>query len=67
MNIFLDAPQPFKIPRLRILCLVCTPFLIGLFYSLGSNFLSSLCTLDIRPLSLRVNLVIAVFLVVFPL
>ena len=29
----------------------CTPFLIGLFASLESNFLSSLYILDIRPLS----------------
>jgi hypothetical protein len=31
--------------------LICTPFLIGLFGFLRSNFLSSLYILDIRPLS----------------
>jgi hypothetical protein len=30
---------------------LCTPFLIGLFDSLGSNFLSSLYILNISPLS----------------
>ena len=51
MDISLSASQPFKIPQLRILCLVLYPILIGLFGSLGSNFLSSLYILDINPLS----------------
>ena len=50
LNISLGAFQPFSIPQLRILYL-CTPFLIVLFGSLESNFLSSLYILDISPLS----------------
>ena len=52
LNISLSVSQPFKIPRLRILCLALYPiFKIGLFGSLESNFLSSLYILDISPLS----------------
>jgi hypothetical protein len=47
---FFSASQPFGISQLRILCLGCTPFLIGLFGSLESNSLSSLYILDISPL-----------------
>jgi hypothetical protein len=46
----LGASWPFDIPQLRILCLALYPFLIGLFGSLESNFLSSLYILDISPL-----------------
>jgi hypothetical protein len=47
---FLGASQPFDIPQLRILCLPLYPFFIGLFDSLGSNFLSSSDILDISHL-----------------
>ena len=50
-HFFSSASQPLKIPQLRILCLVLHPFLIGLFGSLESNFLSSLYILDISTLS----------------
>ena len=50
LNISLDASQPFRIPQLRILRLALYPILIGLFDYLESNFLSSLCILDISPL-----------------
>ena len=50
LNISLGASQPFKFPQLRILCLALTPFLIGLFGSLESTFLSSLYLSDISPL-----------------
>jgi hypothetical protein len=46
--ISLGAPRSFEIAQLKILC---TPFLIELFESLESNFLSSLYILDISPLS----------------
>jgi hypothetical protein len=46
----LGASWPFDIPQLRILCLALYPFLIGLFGSLESNFLSSLYILDFKPL-----------------
>ena len=47
-----DISQPFDIPQLRTFCLALYPiFLIGLFDSVVSSFLSSLYTLDIRPLS----------------
>ena len=39
------------IHTLSLYLLLCTPFLIGLFGSLESNFLSSLYILDIIPLS----------------
>ena len=51
LDISLGASLPFNIPQLRILCLALYPILIGLFGSLESNFLSSLCILDISPLS----------------
>jgi hypothetical protein len=51
LNISLGASQPFCIPQLRILCVVVFPILIVLFGSLESTFLSSLCILDISPLS----------------
>ena len=50
LNISLSASQPFTIPHLRILCLAPYPFLIGLFGSLESNFLSSFHILNISPL-----------------
>jgi len=50
-NISLETSQPLDIPQLRIICLVCTKFLIGLFGTLESNFLSSLYILDFSPLS----------------
>jgi hypothetical protein len=49
-NISLGDSWPFNIPQLKILCLACTPFLIGLFGSLESNFLSCLYILNISPL-----------------
>ena len=51
LNISLGASQPFDIPQVKILCLALYPILIGLFGSLGSNFLSSLYILHISPLS----------------
>jgi hypothetical protein len=42
--------RPFDIPQLKILCLTLNPFLIGLFDSLESNFLSSSYILEISPL-----------------
>jgi hypothetical protein len=44
--------QPFEIPLLRIFCLsLYLIFLVGLFGLLVCNFLISLYTLDISPLS----------------
>jgi hypothetical protein len=53
LNISLGASQPFEIPQLRIFFFFSyvPHFLIGLFGSLESNFLSSLYILDISPLS----------------
>ena len=51
LNISLGASQPFDFSQLRILFSPVTHFLIGLFGSLESNFLSSLYILDISPLS----------------
>jgi hypothetical protein len=47
LNIFGGVSGSFKFPQLRILT---SPFLIGLFGSLESSFLSSLYILDISPL-----------------
>ena len=48
---FLGVSQPFDSPQLRgFFVWLCTPILIGLFVTLGSNFLSSLNTLDISLL-----------------
>jgi hypothetical protein len=69
LNIFSGASQPFDIPQLRILCLV-PPFLIELLGCLQSNFLSSLYTLDISPLSdagLVKNLFPICWLLFFPI
>ena len=51
LNISLSASQTFEIPLLRILCLVCNSFLIGLFELLVSNFLSYVFVLDTSSLS----------------
>ena len=51
LNISLGVSQPSGIPQLKILYLALSPFLIGLFGSLESNFSSSLYILDISPLS----------------
>jgi hypothetical protein len=48
---FLGASQPFSIPKLRIFVYLCTPFLTAVFSFLKSKFLSSLCILDVSPLS----------------
>jgi hypothetical protein len=50
LNISLGASQPFEILQLRILCLALYPIFNWLFGFLGSNFLTSLCILDIIPL-----------------
>jgi hypothetical protein len=51
LNISLGAFQPFSLPQLRIFLFSSVPnFLIVLFGSLESNFLSSLYILDISPL-----------------
>ena len=48
----LNTSWPFDIPQLKILCLALFPiFLVQLFVSLDSNFLSSLYILDISPQS----------------
>jgi hypothetical protein len=47
---FFSASPPSNITQLKILCLAMYPFLIELFDSLESNFLSSLYILDISPL-----------------
>ena len=48
----LDASQSFDIPQLKIFLFSSVPhFLIELFDSLESNFLSSLYILDTSPLS----------------
>ena len=50
-DIFLGVSKTFSIPLLRIRCLaLLSPFLIGLFGCLESNFLSSLYILYISPL-----------------
>ena len=46
LNISLGDLEPFKFPQLRFPC-----FLIGLIDSLENNFKSSLCKMDISPLS----------------
>jgi hypothetical protein len=46
LNISLGASQSFDIPQLRILYLALYPAFIGLFVSLGANFLSSLYFFD---------------------
>jgi hypothetical protein len=51
LNISLGASWPLKFPQSRILFRSVTQFLIGLFGSLESNFLSSLYILDISPFS----------------
>ena len=50
LNISVGASEPFEIPQLKTPCLALTPFLIGLFDTLESNFMSSLYTLDACPL-----------------
>jgi hypothetical protein len=51
-NISLSVSQSFEFPLLRILFKYGPHFLIGLFVVfLLSSFLSSLCILDISPLS----------------
>ena len=51
INVSLSATQTFEFPLLRILYLELYLFLIGLFVFLIFNFLSSLYSLDIKPLS----------------
>jgi hypothetical protein len=51
LNISLGVSWTFKFPQLRILFSSVSRFLIRLFGSLESNFLSSLHILDINPLS----------------
>jgi len=52
LNISLGTSQPFNIPQLKTLCLsLYGIFVIGLFGSLESTFLSSLHILDISLFS----------------
>jgi hypothetical protein len=51
LNISLGVSWSFDITQLRIICLALYPFLIELFDSLESNYLSSVYILDIIPLS----------------
>ena len=48
---FLDASWPFEISLLKILCLALCPIFNWVIWVVGFNFLSSLYTLDISPLS----------------